>query len=166
MSLPTWHTAESLSRGDAQYLQGVGAAVKVGVHDPQILTGVLLFDANTIPEFELSRKYGYSLFADGENRWLGEPLGNYFKIGKSCTGHILEHRAIQSQYPGTFIRGTKPKRGKRIIVTSGDTIVGLGAARIQDENDWLAYARPASEPLEIYAVASGSSVCQIGTVPN
>jgi hypothetical protein len=166
MSIPTWHTIESRSRGDAQYLQRVEAAVKVGVHDPEILTGSLLFDANTMPEFELSRKYGYSLFADGENRWLGEPLGKYFKVGEPCSGRILERRAIQSQYPGTFIRGTKPKRSKRIIVTSGGRIVGLGAAKIQDEHDWLAYTRPASEPLEIYAVASRSSVCQIGAVPN
>jgi hypothetical protein len=166
MSIPTLHTVESAARRDAQFLQSVETSVKVGVYDPAMLSGTLLFGPKTIPTFELSRKHGYSLFADGESRWLGRPVNQLFRVEKPCTGTILERHAIQSEYPGTFLRGGKQRRGKRIIVSSEGLIVGLGMAEIQAPNTWIAFARPGSEPLEVYDVISGKSVCLIGISAN
>ena len=104
----------------------------------------------------------YSLFSDGEQRLLGQPIKRFFPVLQgSCKGNILQRREIRSHFPGLYLSGEKERNGNRILIASSGLIEGLGFAKLQVPNSWAGFVRPTSGPLQVYAVTSHNSICLI-----
>jgi len=162
-SKPTLRKFESDMKYGTNEFRYVESSLKAGVYDPLFLDSNLMFGADTPAQMQISRQKSLSFFSDGLQNLIGTSFAKHFRERGSCAGALTEDVRINSVLPGLRLAGTKAGHDRKVVVVSGDTIVGLGDSFLRPSTQWIAYAQPGNTVEKIYSIDSNSSACFITT---